>query len=307
LNVYVEIRYKNNIIHYFYEKNKNIHEELTDIKYKLSRNNLHLICHIFQIIELMKYLFGHYDFDQNIVFFELPNLKSFPLENDFLTAKEINSGVTFVNLKYQEHKKGCNILLFRKEEVLKVLIHELVHAHLGDIDFIEWKNQDKFSKIFCSSYDVFLNEAYTEWIACLLNIIYINIICGMQKKEIINMYLNECIYSIYICKKILFFYDIESFSQLIRKKNCRCKKLFPQKTNVISYYFLKTILLLMYHSFDFSKEMKNNKIKINNKTVDRIFEIIKKNISVIDNVKTNFNFKKESKSSLRLCLYEIKT
>lgn len=277
---------------------KNIHccYELTNKKntilYFTKKNvNERLVKHMFQIIQIVEKLLNHSDFSQKIIFFHTDRKKIFPVTNKVvLGPNEVNSGVTYVNTVDQKNKKGCKIILYRKQEVLKVLAHELVHAHLLDIDMILWKDSVTFSKLFCTKYNVLLNEAYTEWYANIFNLVYINIIEGMGRKSLMNMYFHEVKYSIYISKKILHFYNIAGVREII-KKGETCSILFPQQTNILSYYILKNILLLQY-----------DEVK---KDINNIVEIIKKNMYILDSIKNKYDYNDGNKS-LRLCLYELK-
>lgn len=295
-----ELTYNNNTIIYFTKKNI----------------NTKLVIHMFQIIQLIEKIFNHSEYHQKIIFFDTNKKKKFPSTNKVeLGPNEVNTGVTFVNDIDQHNKHGCKVILYRKEEVLKVLAHELVHAHLVDFDMIVWKDTVKFSKIFCTKYNVLLNEAYTEWYANIFNIVYTNIACGFGRNELMNMYFNEIKYSIYISKKILNFYNIPSIKTII-KKDTKCKVLFPQQTNIISYYILKNILLIKYDGM--------------NRDINHIVKILMKNMYILDGISDNFRNDNERNSdienvkninnrnkilnkynyndgnkSLRLCLYEL--
>jgi hypothetical protein len=290
LNKCFEIKYEKNRIIYFAEK----------------KLNQLLVIHMFQIIEMMKYIFNHSSFEQDIIFFHTNKKKIFPkkqriFENgngnenrNSLGPNEINTGATYVNKIDIKNHKGCKIILYRKEEILKVLIHELIHAHLGDIDMILWNDNKKFSTLFCTKYSVLLNEAYTEWYANICNMIYVNIMCKMGRNKLAEMYFNECKYSIYINNKILYFYQISNVEMILRK-NKKCTIFFPQQTNVISYYILKNILLLKYRN-----------MKIDSRTIKEVVDLLIKNIYILDEINILYDYSKDLNKSLRLCLYELK-
>jgi hypothetical protein len=270
-----ELTHKKNSILYFTKKSVNVR----------------LAKHMFQMIQIVEKLLNHDDYSQKIIFFHNDKKKRFPTTNKVvLGPNEVNSGVTYVNTVDQKNKKGCKIILYRKQEVLKVLVHELVHAHLLDIDMILWKDSVTFSKLFCTKYNVLLNEAYAEWYANIFNLVYINIVEKIGRKSLMNMYYHEVKYSIYISKKILHFYTISGVREII-KRGETCSILFPQQTNIVSYYILKNILLLQY-----------DEVK---KDINNIVEIIKKNMYLLDSIKNNYDYNDGNKS-LRLCLYELK-
>jgi hypothetical protein len=236
---------------------------------------------------------------QKINYYELSNKKIFPKNNNIiLSPNEINSGLTNINLnEYGE------ITLFRKEEILKVLIHELIHSNLIDKNII-FSNISKFyNKMFCVNYNILLNEAFTETMANILNIMFINIID--QKSNIIllnKMFKNEIKYSIYIYSKIMDYYKINNINDIIKNKNGNCIKTFPQKTNVFSYYFLKSILLLKHISF--GNILYKCNLELNNNDIIDIIKLLNNNIELINKYKYDI---KDKNKSLRLTLYEIKS
>jgi hypothetical protein len=286
-----EFHYENNIIIYFTKKNL---DESTLPK---------LIIHMFTIIKMLKILFNR-NFDKNIqkvIFFETDQKKVFPKKkNNILSPNEINSGLTFLNF----HKNG-DIILYRKQEILKVLIHELIHSNLIDEKIIFSKNIKNFSNLFCVNYDILLNEAFTESFATIINIFYIHINSKLNNKLLDVMFYNEILYSTYISTKIMNYYDIDNIENVIKNKSL-CKTIFPQKTNVFAYYILKNIFLKNHINFGkiLSKYDINNNYKINNEMcINDLIKLILNNIQFLDNKSFSINDKNRS---LRMCLYEIK-
>jgi hypothetical protein len=202
-----------------------------------------IIVHMFQIIQLLKKLFHKSENKQKIIYFETDEKKKFPSskEKNILGPNEVNSGLTFLNF-HNIHKNG-DIILYRREEILKVLTHELIHSNLIDSTFIlKTDENNQFSHLFCVDYKILLNEAYTESLATLIHLFYIHIWNQYDKNELATMFQNEMKYSIYICNKIMNYYDIHDLNDIL-KKDDKCIHNFPQKSNVFSYYILKNILL----------------------------------------------------------------
>jgi hypothetical protein len=283
-----QITFKNNSIIYFCQK-------------KLKEKIPNIIIHMFQIIILLKKIFNKSEYNQNITYFETNEKKKFPKKNIVLGPNEVNSGLTFLDLE-TKHKNG-DIILYRKEEVLKVLIHELIHSNLIDSKIIFSKKTNEFSNLFCVNYKILLNEAFTESFATIINIFYIHIINKMKKQELNIMFQNEIKYSNYICNKIINFYNINNISDIIKKNN-ECINNFPQKTNVFSYYILKNILLTNHILFGNILNKYTYNYKINDeKCIIEIINLIINNINSFDNKKISI---KDNNKSLRLCLYELK-
>ena len=151
--------------------------------------------------------------------------KNININNNFLGPDNINSGMTL---------PGYYIILFRKEEVIKVLFHEIIHYL--DLDIRNNQNDLLFvyKDINLKADIINPNEAYTE----LLALIFLNIWDYHYKNvKIKNFYkykLNiELYWSFIQITKILKFFKYKSFDDLFTKKS-----LFHQKTNVLSYFFL---------------------------------------------------------------------
>lgn len=264
-----------------------------------------VILHMFKIIKLLKILFKRNDPNnsQTIYYFETNKKKMFPTNSTKkIGPNECNSGLTYI--ENNNHKNG-NIILYRKEEILKVLIHELIHSNMIDHKMIYSINNKTFSNNFCVDYNILLNEAFTETFATIINIFYIHIINNLKINLLNEMFINELCYSNYICSKIMSYYKIKSIINVIKPKNKKCNTYFPQNTNVFSYYILKNILL--NNIIDFNNILKKNTINYKITTengINYIIHLIMNNIQKIDNRIIKLNIENKSKS-LRMCLYEI--
>jgi hypothetical protein len=280
-----KIIFENNTIIYFTKKNK---------------VNLSLVKHMFRIIYILKNIFNRGYKSQTIIFFETDKKKKFPIKKKILGPNEINSGLTILDL----HKNG-NIILYRKEEVLKVLIHELVHSNLIDQKLIFSRNNNYFNKLICVNYDIVINEAFTEFFALILNIFYINNVNNFKINNLNTMFNNELKYSFYISSKIFKYYNINNINEIIKNNN-NCKITFLQNTNIFSYYILKKLLLKDHLIIGKILDKYSENYKINNRIcINKIIDLLIINIEQIKNNKYNtFDFYKNN--SLRLCLYELK-
>ena len=282
-----EIKFENNTIIYISSK----------------KNIMSHVIKICTVIKSLKMLFNrdYPEHSQKITYYDLDDKKKFPAKKNVALGKnECNSALTFV-----DHHKNGDIIIYRREEMIKVLIHEMIHSNLID-------NKIKFSDksgIFCVNYEILLNEAYTETLATIINIFYtieyllnakrrstrclIGNVAGKSiekhrglsqfkcspvynassKRELNEMFKKELEYSTYICSKILTYYNISSINDII-KKDGKCGKIFPQETNVFAYYLLKNILL--HKHMEFGKFIKNP-VKL---TV--LEDIIFDNLSLLD-------------------------
>jgi len=249
LRYMTEYNYKNNII---YCASINMVDDIGLVP--------NIIQHMFTVICLMKKLFKRTKFVQTVFYYECDLPKIFPYDKkEMIKTDNINSAVTLVT-----SLKNGNIILYRKEEILKVLIHELIHSNLGDYKLIMSRHPKKyiFNNLFCINYPIEINEAYTESIATMIYIFYKNIINIHIKSnpffnDLDKMFERELKYSSYICSRIFKHYDLKSIKDIIKKNgHNECKAVFLQDSNLFSYYILKNILLR--HHIEFGKFLIKN-------------------------------------------------
>lgn len=183
---------------------------------------------------------------------------------NFLNGDNINSGSTL---------PGYFITIWRREEIHKVLIHEIVHYLKLDMIRFQNKFHVLYKDIKLDEHKCNPNEAYTEFLAIIIFVFW-----KFKKNNVNNdkmrYYFNtsltlELAWSFFqISKILLFFQCYDKYEDLF---NCDC--IFFQKTNVLSYFILKTFLLF---------DMKN--------TVNCIdFVTLKQNKHLTDSLLKNIN------------------
>jgi len=205
----------------------------------------------------------------NIILSDLKKSKT--KKTIILTPNEINTGSTLA-MGY----KPINI--WRKEELVKVGIHELIHCLRFDIksyptdlvklyydNFCIEKDNCNFNDYYSCSNLIFPNEAYTESIAQIFNCLfreieYSKLLKHNNYNNIYNNFTNnlekELIYGLFQVKKILNLYNFKNFKQFIRGK--KCVSSLKQKTNVFSYFFVRTSILLNLSDFIKMLNIKDN-------------------------------------------------
>ena len=182
-------------------------------------------------------------------------------QGKLLIPKNVNGGVS-----YTCNPKG-EIVIFRKEEWFKVLIHELFHI-LG-LDFSKFYNDHReklisteMNKMFHINSRFLIFETYAEFWACIIHSIFVNcrenIICNNSNnihnsdkqlsiqslKNIIN---TEIKYSLFQMIKILSYMGLK-YSDIINNHDSENNK-FNEETNGFCYYILKCVLLTNYEDF----------------------------------------------------------
>jgi hypothetical protein len=177
--------------------------------------------------------------------------------------------------------KDSEIVVFRKEEWFKVFIHETLHNFSLDFSIM---NNDYITNcilnIFKVNSEVNAYEAYTEFWAEIINSIFCSFY-SIRDKNNINEFLSNCefcinferTYSYFQLVKTLHFMGL-SYNDLYSKTNHSKlfrENLYKEKSNVLSYYVIKTILINNYQGFlywcqknnlsllDFKKTLENQK------------------------------------------------
>jgi hypothetical protein len=228
--------------------------------------------------------------------------KNLPVnKTNILGCDNANSAVTY------HCAKNGTMLIFRKEEVIKVFIHESIHA-LG----LDWVNnnvlKNDIRKIFDIKSDFKINEAYTEFWANILNCCLISYKLNKKNTAKYIRYVNFCItveqvFSIFQLIKVLKYmglsypqlYKTDPISKLMRYN-------YKETSNIFSYYILKTVLLFNHHGFLNLCDKHNSKL-FNFKDIvqngDIIINFIKDNyknnkflkiIEIITHTKNNDHF-----------------
>ena len=156
-----------------------------------------------------------------------PDKKTFPTSKKILDQINVNSAFTF---SCSGNNIGNEIIIFRKEEWKKVLIHESFHLLGLDFSGIKETISTPILKTMFRNVEIDdfrLYECYCELWAELLNIVFLPV-------NIRNAIQLETEFSIIQWKKILTYYGI-TYEQLIQTAKYR------ENTQIISYYGLKSV------------------------------------------------------------------
>ena len=158
-----------------------------------------------------------------------------PVEGGALTSENVNTGYT---------SGGCDIVVYRKEEMIKVLIHELVHAYNHHQRSITTNDEALLNSYFHVT-SITMNESFTDGYACLLNtalftlfqksktsknvkdLFHLNF--QNEQKIILRQSLNILVYNKYTIHPRRISMDVVT-------------EAVNEETHVISYYVLKAIL-----------------------------------------------------------------
>lgn len=277
-------QYTNNLL--YFKSNKKINKKIPE-----------KIVYMLILINTLKDLFQRNKCSQQVIFYDLYDKKSLPSKkNNYID--QVNCNSAFCSVQYDEYINGP-IVLFRNEESLKVLIHELIHSNFIDYEIIHGHGVEKISSQICTKYPILLNEGFTETFGSLLHMIFVSYI---TKISIQTIFTNECIHNLIIMNKIIKYFSIKEMEDILSLFGC--KKEFKQKTNVFSYYIIKIINYLNIN--DFLNLV--NKNCFNNYALKKSFNLnfvdfILKNIKCLNQyIRDDLNI---NSKSLRLTCYEV--
>ncbi len=226
--------YKNNIIYIEYYCSK-------------KKKNTELFKIIVKRIIFMMIISNTYK-NLNIEIYDTPFKKEFHCNNHKkcgnLSHNNVNSGLSYLN----------NIVIFRREEMLKLLIHELIHALDIDNKYETTQDKKKILELYNINNTNFLvNESYVETWAIIINIFLVLHEKKMYKTKeegfiLFRKYIKkEIIHSFQQCSKLCKFYNIDDFNKIYRRNKNTIK--YIDGVNTFSYHIIKTINLNNINNF----------------------------------------------------------
>jgi len=170
-------------------------------------------------------------------------------ELKYLGSKEVNSGCnTFNGIENR-------VSVWRKEELPKVLVHELVHS-LGLEKYNGYKEVEDY---IYSHFDVKRNnrfnlfENYVELIANILNICLTMIENDKADLKTFNRLINlECQHCLFQVGKILNYYGYKDFGDFYKKDGILEENKtdrYLQKSNIFSYFVMRSMVIFNINDF----------------------------------------------------------
>jgi len=151
-----------------------------------------------------------------------------------LGPKNVNSGVTFTS------QTNVDVVVFREEEVFKVLMHELIHGLAldygsEDMSYIAQREAEMMRR-WRVQHPLRLNESFTDTWACLLNICVFSRMYSILERKQNDIDIVRSTYAVekkYICRKAG---DVMHYMSLFYKTHGH----YQENSHVISYYIVKS-------------------------------------------------------------------
>lgn len=192
-----------------------------------------------------------------------------------LTKDHINSGLCYVNSKDGD----LNIIIFRKDEFHKVLIHELIHLY--HIVPFSKSVDDKWNMCY-ENIPINVNEALVE-----LNALVINCIIVHNHFKIDSLYkliIEEYWWCLHKIKLLLHHFGIFSLDELYQTHK------WKESTHAFSYIVIKTILFheVLYPNI----HLQTNLNKVKNTSSSKIIYFTKyRTQNLLKDLQTKYNNK----------------
>lgn len=127
------------------------------------------ISHVMSIlIEMSKWSYCNIKSKHVIVnLFDIDKNKEFIINGENITPDHVNSAYT-IPCRHLKKDDKLEVVIFRNEELIKVLFHELMHLYSYDIKANNYRVDIRLSRIFNVNTKFNLTEAYCEFWARLL-------------------------------------------------------------------------------------------------------------------------------------------
>jgi hypothetical protein len=190
----------------------------------------------------------------SVYVYQTPFRKTLPSSSTaVIGADNVNTAFTF------SCAKDGDMVIFRKEEWMKVFIHETFHSYGMDFSSHDYKKlREHVSSIFPVDSEFDIAEAYTETWARIINAAFAsyNSLKDKQDQATFLLYMKfslemERLFALAQINKILGFmglaynnlHDCDETSAYLRKN------LYREKTNVLAYYVVTGIFMNSYYDF----------------------------------------------------------
>jgi len=198
----------------------------------------------------------------HIYLYMTPFKKLLPVD-EVIGADNVNTGINKKDWNCSDHEEVNEIVIFREEDWFKVFIHESIHSFRLDFNDAATK---EIQMLFPVKSDINLFEAYTEFWAKMLNMLFCSIFLEKRNNfdkvmEIMNLLISVDIkYSLFQVVKVLHFMGL-AYSDLINGINL---ERYKEDTNVLSYFVLNLCLMNHYNLFiEYCKENSHNVLNFN--------------------------------------------
>lgn len=202
-----------------------------------------------------------------LILIDYDGKKVLPSDGGVLTSEHVNSGLTIMYAS-----SNAEVIVYRREEMIKVLTHEMIHFLNMDAKHISSDDESWLTDKFCLTKSVNMNEAFTDAFACTLNVVMYTILSSQtdrdfQKRLATNLR-KEIGYIKGQARRVLEYVDYKD----------TCEHNITEHTHAISYFVVKAILL--YDVGSFCEYLNKNNYML--KDINALVALLRRNIQSIN-------------------------
>jgi hypothetical protein len=165
-----------------------------------------------------------------LILFLSDSQKRFPSNGNYISDLHVNSGDTIMF-------ETPLIRIYRKEELFKVLIHEIIHCSTFETYYGTCSANYNIIMPNNQKYKLKFNETITETLAELINCSIYSYLNNQKLEDVLK---NEKQFGLLQTSKILSHFNFDSVNDFLTSTN----KYIIQTTSAFEYHILKTILFL---------------------------------------------------------------
>ncbi len=254
-------------IYYIYGNNVS-----KDIKNYIIWNVIHILNGLNEIKPL--------EFNLNIKLIDLNKKKKL---SKVLDSSNVNSGLT---IEYMDSSTK-DIYVYRREEMIKVLIHELLHAYNFD-NFIRTTEDKGLKDMFKLNRSIYIGETYIDTIACYINLLIYSLI---ESKLYYIIDKDELVKKNLIIERNHIFNQGHIILDHYKTEN----NIINDSVNAIEYYVLKAIV---WGKIKYMKSIIKENKYIMTEDFDKLI------LNCINNNKF-FKYKKKLNKNLRMTILDV--
>ena len=243
----LEIQLNNNIIGRFIVDNLKEKIVKMNFRYKVtfdknfimifSENKILDSIKIKSLVQLIIYLqnIGN-NLKLNAYFYLTPSIRK--VNNSCFNTKAVNGGYTKLN-------QNRKLVVWRKEDGLKVFIHELIHYFDIDSFFRKYRDINEYLNLTTNHDYVF--EAFTDFFAINYYMVYLSLINNNYTREFLHSNFNE-----------QYNFSLTQGFKVIKYSKLDQGNIIKNTTNVYCYYLLKLYIMIYLRNKDLKKiDIKN--------------------------------------------------
>jgi hypothetical protein len=223
----------------------------------------------------------------------------------------INSGFT----SYPNN--GMHICIFRKEEWMKVLIHECFHAFNMDFNEERINFPNLFENTFHINSKYLVFESFVEFWARILNCAFFSYglkpnISSQDFHDVFSLNLNiERIHSLSQASKMMNMFQLKYADFINNDRSHIVKKIYREETNAFCYYVITAIMMNFFDKTLQWFDLNNNDLFYFNKNERQVIVFchyikqMAKNpdlVSILDELNV---YKVQKQNYMKMCIFEI--